>query len=72
MLLCIHVKLYRCDVSKLCPDLSACFVSLEADLETRAFLERSRRKSANICLQLLYGLVQFLLGLFLSQTAING
>ena len=63
---------YRCDVSKLHPDLARCFVQLQHDEETKAFLESSRRKCSNLCLQVFYALVQLLLSLFLSQTAING
>ena len=68
----ISVQLYKCDLARLNSDLSPYFVQLDADTETQAFLEESKRKSSNICLQLFYGLVQILLGLFLSQTAING
>ena len=63
---------YDCDLSKLPTYLSICFVRLHTDEQTHAFLKESRKKSGNICLQLLYTFVQILFGLFLSQTSING
>ena len=64
---------YKCDVSLLPPELSRCFVRLQPDdVETRDFLERSKRIASNVCLQLFYSFVQFLLCMFMSQTAING
>ena len=63
---------YTCDSSQLHPDLGRCFVQLHPDGETREFVEKSKRKSSSICLQMLYSFVQLLLGLFLSRTAING
>ena len=63
---------YRCDRSRLPPELAECFVQLSSDEETRAFLTESRRKATSVCLQVMYAVVQLLLGLFLSQTSING
>lgn len=65
-------KSYRCEVSCLHPQLARCFVQLNPDQETREFLERSKKKSSNVCLQLLLSILYFLLRLFFSQTSING
>jgi hypothetical protein len=63
---------YTCDTNRLSPHLAPCWRGLELDQETRDFLSESRRKSANVCLQLLYGAVYLFLCMFLSFTDING
>lgn len=65
-------ELYRCDLSVLPPELSVRFVQLQPDTETQVFITKSIQKAGNICLQFIYILVNVFLGLFLSQTAING
>lgn len=64
--------MYKCDTSELTPELAECYVQLQMDSETKDFLERSRKQSANICLQIFYTFVHILLGLFLTTTTING
>ena len=63
---------YRCDRSKLPPELAGCFVKLQLDRETVAFTDESKRRSNNVCLQFFYSIVQFILYLFVSPTTING
>ena len=70
--LIILLQIYTCDLELLPGELSSCFVELEPDNETQAFLEESQRRSSNVCLQLFYTCMYIILGLFLSQTSING
>ena len=65
-------RYYSCSTTILCPHLAPCWRGLQLDEETRDFLNESRRKSANLCLQLLYGAVYLFLCMFLSFTDING
>ena len=67
-----HQGYYTCDINRLGPHLAPYWRGLELDQETRGFLSESRRKSANVCLQLLYGAVYLFLCMFLSFTDING
>ena len=67
-----HTQSYSCELKKLPPELSNCFVQLQADEDTQAFLNECTRKSNSICLQFFYSFVQIIFGLFLSQTSING
>lgn len=71
-LLLLFFQYYRCNISKLCPELSACFVKLALDAETQVFLDKSKKRASNVCLQVFYAAIQLLLGLFFSQTTING
>lgn len=66
------IQRYSCDLNKLPVSLAGHYIQLSADQQTQAFLKNCRNKSGNVCLQLLYTLVQILFGLFLSQTSING
>ena len=72
LMLNLYIQTYTCDLSLLPGELSKCFVQLEPDEETEAFLCESRRRSSNVCLQLFYTCMYILLGLFFSQTSING
>ena len=65
-------KYYSCDRNRLPPDLAKCWIKLSPDQETVDFLSESRRRSANVCLQLLYAVVHLVLCWFLSLTDING
>ena len=66
------LQTYTCDLDLLPGELSSCFVELQLDDETHAFLEESQRRSSSVCLQLFYTCMYIVLGLFLSQTSING
>ncbi|XP_034251039.1 methyltransferase-like protein 9 [Thrips palmi] len=49
-----------------------CFVRMDCDEETEAFLADAEAKSESILLQLWYSLVKLLLGWFFTQTSLNG
>lgn len=63
---------YACDPTRLPAELADCFVQLDTDEETNAFVKNSVTTAQNVCLQLLYTFVNLLLSLFLSRTDING
>ncbi|KAL5466722.1 hypothetical protein EMCRGX_G030870 [Ephydatia muelleri] len=63
---------YSCDPTRLPPELADCFVQLDRDDETNAFINDCVWTAHNVCLQLLYSFVNILLCLFLSRTDING
>lgn len=63
---------YSCDTTRLPPELADCFVQLDRDDETNAFINDCVWTAHNVCLQLFYSFVNLLLSLFLSRTDING
>ena len=63
---------YSCNTAKLPKDVASKFIQLGQDDETTQFINRSKSRAGNLCLQLLYTFLQVILGMFVSQTSING
>ncbi|XP_030767091.1 methyltransferase-like protein 9 isoform X2 [Sitophilus oryzae] len=68
----LKLEWYNCNLSDLPVDLAQSFVQLGPDQDTVHFLEESEKKSDWIFTQLWHALVKFVLGLFMTQTSING
>ncbi|XP_063235849.1 protein-L-histidine N-pros-methyltransferase [Bacillus rossius redtenbacheri] len=65
-------KWYAVDPGRLPPTIASLFLQLSADQETEQFLEQATEKSDWVLTQLWHSLARSFLGLFMTQTSING
>ncbi|XP_072390812.1 protein-L-histidine N-pros-methyltransferase isoform X1 [Diabrotica undecimpunctata] len=63
---------YQCNLDSLPALISTKFVQLGPDQDTIDFLEQSEKKSDWLFMQLWHSLVKLFLGVFMTQTSING
>ncbi|XP_028135399.2 protein-L-histidine N-pros-methyltransferase isoform X1 [Diabrotica virgifera virgifera] len=67
-----YSKWYQCHLDSLPALISTKFVQLGPDQETINFLDQSEKKSDWLFTQIWHSVVKLFLGVFMTQTSING